>query len=426
MGILLKNGKILDGNFLITKDILIEGSNIMEIKDDIHQENHQVFDLKGYFISPGFVDMHVHLREPGFEHKETIRTGTMAAARGGYTTICAMPNTNPTPDTIEDLKSIHSLIEKNAFINVLTYGAITKKLKDEGNDLVDFDALHQYVCGFTNDGYGVQSAKQMYEAMNLAYKYESLIAAHCEDEDLLYNGFVHKGIRSDKEGWRGLTSLSESIQIARDALISEETNCRYHVCHISTKEGVRIVRDAKLRGVNISAEVTPHHLLLTEFDVDNSNFKMNPPVRGIDDKYALISGLLDGTIDCVATDHAPHTQDEKEKGMEESPFGVIGLETAFPLLYTNLVKTNIATLNDIVNWFSLNPAKLLNLELGRLVEGRIADITVIDLNTKKAIDKNTFFSKGRNTPFDKWVCQGWPVMTISRGKIVYKDGKIYE
>lgn len=426
MGILLQNGKILKGDDLINRDLLIEGNTIAEISEKIDEVSHEIINLKGNFISPGFVDMHVHLREPGFEHKETIRTGTMAAARGGYTTVCAMPNTNPTPDTLEDLMHIHKLISENALVKVLAYGAITKKLKDEGNALVDFDQLHAHVCGFTNDGYGVQSTRQMYEAMRSAYKYESLIAAHCEDNGLLYQGYVHKGIRSKQEGWNGITSLSESIQIARDALIAEETNCRYHVCHISTKEGVRIVRDAKARGVDISSEVTPHHLLLTEFDVKDTNFKMNPPVRGIDDKYALISGLLDGTIDCVATDHAPHTELEKSMGLENAPFGVVGLETAFPLLYTNLVKTNIATLKDIVQWFSLNPSKRLNLEHGKLVEGRVADITVLDLHTKKAIDKHEFFSKGKNTPFDEWVCQGWPVMTLVDGKIVYKDGIIYE
>jgi len=426
LGILLKNGKILKGENLVDTDLLIEGTIITEIEEDIEEKDHEIIDVNGKFISPGFVDMHVHLREPGYEHKETIRTGTMAAAKGGFTTVCAMPNTNPTPDTLEDLMHIHSLIKESALVNVYTYGAITKKLRDEGNALVDYDLLHEHVCGFTNDGYGVQNTRQMYEAMTSAYKYESLIAAHCEDEGILYQGYVHKGIRSEQEGWNGITSLAESIQISRDALIAEETNCRYHVCHISTKEGVRIVRDAKKRGVDISCEVTPHHLLLTEFDVQSTNFKMNPPVRGLDDKYALISGLLDGTIDCVATDHAPHTESEKGKGMAKAPFGVVGLETAFPLLYTHFVQTNIATLKDIIKWFSLNPAKRLNLEHGKLVPGRVADITVIDLHTKKAIDKNEFLSKGRNTPFDKWVCQGWPVMTLVNGKVVYKDGEIYE
>lgn len=425
MGILLKNGKLLIKDELVEKDLLIEEKYIQKIDIDIEEEGHQVIDLDGKFIAPGFVDMHVHLREPGYSEKETVKTGTMAAARGGYTTICAMPNVNPTPDDLKGVMSILSIIEKDALVKVKTYSAITKKITSN-NELVDMNEVKDYVCGFTNDGYGVQDTKQMYEAMTNAYKYETLIAAHCEDEGLLYGGYVHKGIRNEKEGWLGISSLSESIQIARDSLIAEETNAKYHVCHISTKEGVRIVREAKKRGVNISAEVTPHHLLLTEFDVDGTNFKMNPPLRGLDDKYALIQGLIDGTIDCVATDHAPHTEDEKGKGLENAPFGVVGLETAFPLLYTNLVKTNIATLSDIIKWFSLNPAKRLNLEVGKITEGRIADITVIDLHKKQAIDKNTFFTKGRNTPFDKWVCQGWPYMTIVDGKIVYKDGVINE
>ncbi len=425
MGLLLKNGKLLQKDSLIDKDILIEGSNISVIADEIETANHTVIDLEGKFVTPGFIDMHVHLREPGFSEKETILTGTSAAARGGYTTICAMPNVNPTPDDLEGVERILELIKKDAKIKVMTYGAITKNITST-NDLVNMEELKDKVCGFTNDGYGIQGTRQMYEAMTQAYKYETLIAAHCEDEDLLFDGYVHKGIRSEKEGWLGMTSLSESIQIARDSLIAEETNAKYHVCHISTKEGVRIVRDAKERGVNISAEVTPHHLLLTEFDVENTNFKMNPPVRGLDDKYALVSGLLDGTIDCIATDHAPHTEQEKGKSFEKAPFGIVGLETAFPLIYTHFVKTNIASLSDIVKWFSLNPAKRLNIQQGKLVEGRVADITVVDLHTKKAINKDEFFSKGRNTPFDKWVCQGWPVMTIVDGTIVYKDGEIIE
>ena len=368
--------------------------------------------------------MHVHLREPGNPEKETIKTGTKAAARGGYTLICAMPNTNPTPDNIDNLKALLKIIKKDAIVKVLPYAPITINQKHDAS-LVDMDSLKNYVCGFSNDGFGIQSTRQMYEAMKKAHRYETLIAAHCEDEEILYGGYVHKGIRAIEEGWNGITSLSESIQIARDTLIAEETNAKYHICHISTKERVRIVRDAKLRGVNVTCEVTPHHLLLTEFDVRNSNFKMNPPVRGIDDKYSLISGLLDGTIDCIVTDHAPHTSLEKSKGLEEAPFGIVGLETAFPLIYTNLVKTNIAKLSDIVKWFSLNPAKRLNLGYGILVEGRIADLTIIDLHTKKMIDKNKFYSKGKNTPFDKWTCEGWPVMTLVNGKIVYKDSDYF-
>ncbi len=425
MGILLKNGQLLIKKELVQKDLLIIGEEIVEIDDDISIDNHQVINCEHKFISPGFIDMHVHLREPGYEGKETIETGTKAAAKGGYTLVCAMPNTKPAPDSIETLNHILDLIEEKAVIKVLPYATITKGQK-HGADIVDMNSMANKVCGFSNDGYGIQSTKQMYEAMRYAHKYETLIAAHCEDEEILYGGYVHRGMMAELEGWDGITSLSESIQIARDTLIAEETKAKYHVCHISTKEGVRIIREAKKRGVNVSAEVTPHHLLLTEFDVRDTNFKMNPPVRGVDDKYALIGGLTDGTIEMISTDHAPHMENEKAKGMKHAPFGIVGLETSFPLIYTNLVRTGIASLADIVNWFSLNPAKRLNLPYGKLIKGRVADITIIDLNTAKKINKNTFVSKGKNTPFDKWLCYGWPVMTLCNGQIVYKDGAFNE
>lgn len=424
MGLLLKNGLILENKSLVKKDILIIDKYIKSIEEEIDVFNHEVINCENLFISPGFIDIHVHLREPGYENKETITTGTKAACKGGYTLICAMPNTKPVPDNIETLNEIIKLIEDKAIIKVKPYATITKEQKHD-TDLVEMEKLKDKVCGFSNDGYGIQSTRTMYEAMRLAYKYETLIAAHCEDEGILYNGYVHKGIRAEREGWVGITSLSESIQIARDTLIAEETKAKYHVCHISTKEGVRIIRDAKKRGVNVTCEVTPHHLLLTENDVIDSNTKMNPPVRELKDKYALISGLLDGTIDMIATDHAPHTIDEKQKGLREAPFGVVGLETAFPLIYTNFVDTEIASLSDAIKWFSLNPAKRLNLDYGKLLPGRIADITIIDLHNERPINKDEFISKGKNTPFDKWVCKGWPVVTIVDGKIVYKDGEFY-
>jgi dihydroorotase len=425
MGILLKNGKILDKNNLVQKDILIEGKYIKLIEDEIDVFNHEVIDCTGLFISPGFIDVHVHLREPGYENKETITTGTMAAAKGGYTLVCAMPNTKPVPDTLETVNKILNLISEKAIIKVLPYATISKEQKNNSN-LVDMQLLKDKVCGFSNDGYGIQSTKMMYEAMKKAYEYETLIAAHCEDEEILYGGYVHKGMKADREGWTGITSLSESIQIARDTLIAEETKAKYHVCHISTKEGVRIIRDAKKRGVDVTCEVTPHHLLLTENDVVDGNTKMNPPVREVKDKYALISGLLDGTIDMIATDHAPHTNDEKNRNMKDAPFGVVGLETAFPLIYTNLIETEIASLEDAIKWFSLNPAKRLNLDYGKLLPGRIADITIIDLHNEKRINKDDFVSKGRNTPFNNWLCKGWPIITIVNGNIVYREGKFYE
>ncbi|AIO19526.1 Dihydroorotase [Candidatus Izimaplasma bacterium HR1] len=425
MGILLKNGQVLIKKELERKDILIEGDIISRIDEDILEDNHKIIDCENLFISPGLIDMHVHLREPGYENKETILTGTKAAAKGGYSLVCAMPNTKPAPDNIKTLNHILDLINEKALIKVLPYATITEG-QNNFSPLVDMDQMKNKVCGFSNDGYGIQSTRQMYDAMHLAHLHETLIAAHCEDEEILFGGYVHKGNKAVREGWDGITSLSESIQIARDTLIAEETKAKYHVCHISTKEGVRIVRDAKKRGVNVTCEVTPHHLLLTENDVLDGNTKMNPPVRELKDKYALISGLLDGTIDMISTDHAPHTEDEKQKGLKEAPFGIVGLETAFPLIYTNFVESGIASLHDIVKWFSYNPAKRLNLGYGKLLEGRVADITIIDLHTEKEINKNDFVSKGKNTPFDKWVCKGWPLMTIVDGKIVYEEGVFYE
>ncbi len=423
--ILLQGGTILEKGKLVFKDVMIKDGVIIKIEEDIVEEHATVYQLNGKFISPGLIDMHVHLREPGFEQKETIETGTKAAARGGYTLVCAMPNTYPVPDSVEKINHMLDLIEKNAVVKVIPYAAISKGIQ-AGAELVDMEELKSKVCGFTNDGYGIQSTAQMYETMKNAQLYETLVAAHCEDEEILYGGYVHAGKKAKDEGHRGITSLSESIQIARDVLIAEETGAKYHVCHISTKEGVRIIREAKQRGVNVSAEVTPHHLLLSEADVVDSNYKMNPPVRGLDDKYSLMSGLLDGTIDCIATDHAPHTEEEKARGLEKAPFGIVGLETAFPLIYTHFVKTNMATLEDLVKWMSINPAKRLNLEYSKLVEGRVADITVIDLNMKKAINKEEFYSKGKNTPFDGIECYGWPVLTLVDGEVVYKDCEVYE
>lgn len=419
MKTLLKNGKIIKDQ-LEKKDILIIDDKIAEIADVIDCPQAIIIDCTGFVIAPGFIDMHVHLREPGFEYKETVKTGTQAAARGGYTLICPMPNTNPVCDSVEKLKRFLEIVKKDALVKVRPYSSITTSLSNHG-EIVDMVAMINDVAGFSNDGVGIQNSDVMYQAMLKASDIEAMIAAHCEDENMLFGGFVHRGIKSKTNGWTSMTSLPESLQIARDVLIAEETDTRYHVCHISTKEGVRIIKDAKERGQKVTCEVTPHHLLLVNHDVENSDFKMNPPLRGIDDKYALIHALIEGTIDCIATDHAPHAQNEKDLGMEKAPFGIVGLETAFPLIYTNLVKTNMASLSQAIKWFSINPAKILNLESGYLVGGRTADLTILDLNNKKTIDKSQFCSKGRNTPFDGWECYGWPVLTMVNGLVVYQD-----
>lgn len=419
MKTLLKNGRVIREQ-IESLDVLLADGLIQDIGPAIEDKAATVIDCAGMTIAPGFIDMHMHLREPGYEHKETIATGTRAAARGGYTTICPMPNTNPVADSLERILAFREKVATDACVHVLPYASITTSLSDHGA-IVDMEALIDHVAGFSNDGVGIQGADLMYQAMQRSSALEALIAAHCEDEKLLFGGIVHKGVRSESNGWMAMTSLPETLQIARDILIAEETNARYHICHISTKEGVRIVREAKERNQKVTCEVTPHHLLLENRDVANSDFKMNPPLRGVDDKYALIQALIEGTIDCIATDHAPHAPNEKAQGMERSPFGVVGLETAFPLIYTNLVRTRMASLQQAIAWFSLNPAKILNLDAGRIVKGRVADLVVLDLNRKRRIDKNQFLSKGRNTPFDGWECVGWPVMTLVEGKVAFCD-----
>lgn len=423
MKLLLKNAtRLRKGNETEQCELLIEGDKIVKIAPTIDEEADEVIDCEGRLLLPGFIDVHVHLREPGGEHKETIKTGTEAAARGGYTTICAMPNTNPVPDSVETVTDVLKRIEKDAVIRVLPYAAITKGLKgEERTNITELSKLG--VFAFTDDGVGIQTAGQMLEAMREASENNMPIVAHCEDNSLLYGGVVHEGNVSKRLNLPGILSASESIHIARDVLLAEEANCHYHVCHVSTKESVRVIRDAKRAGIKVTAEVTPHHLLLTEDDITEAdpNFKMNPPLRGKEDREALIEGLLDGTIDFVATDHAPHAEDEKAEGMLKAPFGVVGLETAFPLLYTHFVQTKKMTLEQLVNAFTKKPAEVFNMPYGTLEEGKVADLTLVDLEKEIVIDKNDFLSKGKNTPFDGWKVSGIPVMTIAAGNIVYKD-----
>ncbi len=420
---ILRNGLVLFGEDLRCVDIRIEGKYIVQIARNIKNFNNDYeIDLKNNFVSPGFVDMHVHLRQPGYEEKETIKTATKAAAAGGYTFVCAMPNTKPIMDSLDKIKKFNECVKQDAYVKVKTYCAITKNF--DSSKLVDFSKISKEVCGFSNDGVGVQSAKTMFQAMQSVHLCESFISAHCEEESLLFDGYVHDGEKSEVEGWNGIMSLTESLQVARDVLISKHTSCRYHICHISTVESVEIVRDAKQKGLKVSCEVTPHHLLLTTNDVKNSNYKMNPPVRDSKDKYALIEALLDGTIDVIATDHAPHTEYEKSLGIENSPFGIVGLETAFPLVYTAFVKTKLATLKQCIEWFSINPARLLNLDYGHLCVNRVADLCVLDLKKKQKIDVNKFYSKGKNSPFDGVWCYGFPVLTVVDGKVVFNKMEV--
>jgi len=404
-------------------DILIENGVITKIADEIKTEVDRMIDASGLFVAPGFVDLHVHLREPGGEKKETIATGTLAAARGGFTTVAAMPNTRPVPDTKEQMENLQKRIKETAHVRVLPYASITTR--QLGQELTDFAALKDAgAFAFTDDGVGVQSAAMMLEAMKKARELDMAIVAHCEENSLINKGCVHEGAFSKQYGLNGIPSVCESVQIARDVLLAEATGCHYHVCHISTKESVRVVRDAKRAGIHVTAEVTPHHLLLSEDDIPglDANYKMNPPLRSNSDRAALIEGLLDGTIDFIATDHAPHTQAEKSEGMVLAPFGIVGLETAFPLLYTELVLKNLITLEELIAYLTIKPAEAFGLPYGTIEVGAAADIVILNLDEERAINPDEFLSKGRNTPFTGWKCKGWPVMTISEGQIVWEKG----
>ncbi|WP_243386764.1 dihydroorotase [Bacillus kexueae] len=422
MSTILRNAKIIvDHNETKIVDIKIDEGRIEKISSNIDEQAERIIECDGKLVSSGFIDLHVHLREPGGERKETIATGTMAAAKGGFTTIAAMPNTRPVPDSINHLQNVMKRIEETAHVRVLPYASITKR--QVGEELTDFQSLKKLgAFAFTDDGVGVQSAGLMYEAMKNAAKGGFSIVAHCEDNSLIYGGCVHDGIFAKENGLRGIPSVCESVHIARDVLLAEATGCHYHVCHISTKESVRVVRDAKKAGIRVTCEVTPHHLLLCEEDIEgkNPNFKMNPPLRSKEDQEALLEGLLDGTIDFIATDHAPHTKEEKEEGIELAPFGIVGLETAFPLLYTHFVKKNIFTLKQLLDWLTIKPANAFGLSYGTLKEGELADLTILDLEQQQVIDPEKFVSKGRNTPFAGWKCAGWPVLTMVNGEIVWE------
>jgi dihydroorotase len=418
---IIKKASLYTYNGIEVVDILIKDGKVASIEKEIIAVNDEIIDATGLLLTPGFIDLHVHLREPGGEKKETIETGTRAAAKGGFTTIAAMPNTRPVPDNPEMLDWLRKRIEDSASVRVLPYASITKR--ELGQELTSFKELKQAgAFAFTDDGVGVQTASMMLEAMKNAAALDMTIVAHCEENSLINKGCVHEGSFSKTNSLRGIPSVCESVHIARDVLLAEATGCHYHVCHISTKESVRVVRDAKRAGIKVTAEVTPHHLLLCEDDIPSldANFKMNPPLRSEDDRRALIEGLLDGTIDFIATDHAPHTLEEKAEGMELAPFGIVGLETAFPLLYTNLVKKEIITLSQLVEFLSLKPAEAFNLPYGKIEVGAPADLVLVDLETDKSINPDEFLSKGKNTPFTGWNCQGWPVMTMVEGKIVWK------
>ncbi|EMF0394794.1 dihydroorotase [Enterococcus hirae] len=426
MKTLIKNGQInTRKNETTPAEIWIENGKIKAIGEGFSEaEFDEVFDAKGQLITPGLVDVHVHLREPGFTYKETIAAGTKAAARGGFTTVCAMPNLNPVPDTPEKLKQVYDLIKRDAVVKVLQYAPITENLRSEV--LVDQEAMIKAgAFAFTNDGVGVQTAGTMYQAMKEAAKNNKALVAHTEDESLLFGGVMHAGDKAKELGLPGILSVTESSQIARDLLLAETTGVHYHVCHVSTKESVRVIRDAKKAGIHVTAEVSPHHLILIDEDIpeDFGFWKMNPPLRGKEDREALIEGLLDGTIDCIATDHAPHGLEEKSKSFLESPFGIVGSETAFQLIYTHFVETNRFTLEQVINWMATKPAEIFQLEAGTLTVGAPADVAVFDIEHSSTIDKKDFLSKGENTPFVGWNVKGETLGTFVDGKLAWHKGE---
>ncbi|EGP5688165.1 dihydroorotase [Enterococcus faecium] len=426
MKTLIKNGQInTRKNMTIPAEIWIEDGRIKAIGTGFSEaEFDEVFDAKGQLITPGLVDVHVHLREPGFTYKETIEAGTRSAARGGFTTVCAMPNLNPVPDTAEKLKQVYDIIRKDAVVKVLQYAPITENLRSE--KLVDQEALiEEGAFAFTNDGVGVQTAGTMYLAMKEAAKNNKALVAHTEDESLLFGGVMHAGKKAEELGLPGILSVTESSQIARDLLLAEATGVHYHVCHVSTKESVRVIRDAKKAGIHVTAEVSPHHLILIDEDIpeDFGFWKMNPPLRGREDREALIEGLLDGTIDCIATDHAPHGLEEKSQSFMKSPFGIVGSETAFQLIYTHFVETGQFTLEQVINWLAVKPAEIFGLNAGTLTVGAPADVAIFDITKTCTIDKEDFLSKGENTPFIGWKVKGETQMTFVNGKLVWQKGE---
>ena len=369
------------------------------------------FDSSEYVIFPGFCDVHVHFREPGFSYKETIATGSRAAARGGYTAVCTMPNLNPVPDSVENLRVQRRLIEETACIHIYPYGAIT--VGEQGEALSDLEGMAPDVVGFSDDGRGVQSDDMMRQAMLRAKALGKPIVAHCEVNSLLRGGYIHDGDYAKAHGHRGICSESEWGQIARDLQLVKETGCAYHVCHVSAKESVALIRKAKAEGLDVTCETGPHYLVMDDSDLqEDGRFKMNPPLRGKEDREALIHGILDGTIDMIATDHAPHSAEEKSRGLEKSAFGIVGIETAFPILYTCLVKPGILSLDKLLELLCVNPRRRFGLPLG-------TDYSIWDLNAAYPIDPEDFLSKGRATPFAGWQVSGKCIATICDGKLVY-------
>lgn len=418
--IVLKGGRVFSGGKSFEADVVVCGDRITEVTPEAAiLPGDKVVDCRGRWVSAGLVDLHVHLREPGFSSKETIATGTAAAAHGGFTTVCAMPNLEPAPDSLENLRRETEIIERDAVVKVLPYATITRRRA--GREIVDFAALKPYVAAFSDDGSGVQDDDMMLAAMRAAAANDCIIAAHCEVNSLLHGGYIHDGAYAAAHGHKGISSESEWRQIERDIRLAEQTGCRYHVCHISTKESVALIRDAKRSGVRITCETGPHYLTMCDADLrEEGRFKMNPPIRSAADRDALIEGAQDGTIDVIATDHAPHTAEEKSRGLAGSAMGVVGLETSFAVIYTKLVMAGIISPERMIELMAEAPRRIFALG-GGLAAGEKADIAVFDLDNEFTVDPATFLSKGRSTPFEGWRLHGQTILTLVDGRTAYRN-----
>lgn len=430
MNILIKNGRVLDPatgkdgiyDILVTDNIITKvESNIDE--DAIKSEQEcKVIDASNQFVMPGLIDLHVHFREPGFEYKETIKTGSLSAARGGFTSVCPMPNTKPVIDSVEMLEKELDIIKRDAVVNVYPVAAITKGMK--GEELTDIRELVKHgAIAISEDGKSVMNSSLLREAMKIAKETGIPVLSHCEDINLVEGGVMNKGERSEELGLKGISNAVEDIIVARDIMLAKETGCRLHLCHCSTYDSVRLIEEAKKEGLPVTGEVCPHHFSLTEEDIvaDDANYKMNPPIRTKKDVDELIAGIHNNIMDIISTDHAPHSEEEKTGSMTKAPFGIVGLETSVSLVVTELLAKGVITPLKMAEIMSYNPAKVIGIDRGTLQVGKVADITIIDPNKEYVIDKNEFVSKGKNTPFDGKKVKGKVMTTIVNGKIVYSE-----
>lgn len=424
MRIVIRNGQIINPATGMNEimDLLVEDGIVKKIEKEITEEAERVIDAKGCYVMPGFIDLHVHLRDPGLTYKETIETGSLAAAHGGYTTILAMPNTKPAADNAEVIHYVHDRAKELGMVNVLQVGAITKG--QAGTELSELEEMIEAgIPAISEDGKSVMNSQLYREAMKIAAKCDIPVLAHCEDSNLVNGGVMNADACADKLGKRGITNAVEDVIVARDILLSKETSARLHLCHCSTKDSVTMVKQAKEEGLKVTAEVCPHHFTLTSSDIreeEITNYKMNPPLRTREDVEALKAGLRDGIMDVIATDHAPHTAEEKNVPMEKAPFGIVGLETAAALTYTELVQTGYLTPMQMAEKMSLNPARVIGIDKGDISPGKAADIVLFNPGDSYKIDKNEFVSMGKNTPFHGYQVTGRVCMTITGGKIVYE------